>query len=363
MAATAPMPVGGYPVRSLFGDALQTLQGKVVFVDVVNGTSGGSRGDFHRPYATPEQGRDAAFAGDLVIVGPGSFTCTTSLLKDGVDWLFPAPTRITMNVTGTVGIWDDGGTAITSRVMGSGIFTRSGSSSVVPVVQSSHASSVISVEASELELIGGATASKAVACSAGTLSVKVGYIHSSGGGAWLIHWVNGALTVTADRLVSDSICFVPAVASSPTGSARIFAGSAAAAFGVYGISSNASAISRVTFLDITSSDRTFHQEGTDTIIVEDSTSLGRVDISNGTLRLRRNRIDTSSDASNDSITVVGGTLIVEPGHVIIPNAAKNSIGAASAKNATVYPGSVAKYAVHANITQLVSSLTVSTSVV
>jgi hypothetical protein len=61
--------------------------GNTLWVDAVNGDDAtGTAGRQDLPFLTLEEARDAATSGDTVVVRPGSYTTTTPLVKDGVNW-------------------------------------------------------------------------------------------------------------------------------------------------------------------------------------------------------------------------------------------------------------------------------------
>lgn len=75
--------------------------------------------------------KSASVSGDLIWVGPGSYTISTNLLKNGVNWHFAAGATVTRSDTGDGSIWDDWTTgangACTSVISGAGTFIRTGS--------------------------------------------------------------------------------------------------------------------------------------------------------------------------------------------------------------------------------------------
>jgi hypothetical protein len=75
------------------------------------------------PYTTLASAKTAAASGDLIVVHPGSYTVTASILKNGVNWHFEAGATVTQTPadTETVGFLNDA-TGITSRITGAGKF-------------------------------------------------------------------------------------------------------------------------------------------------------------------------------------------------------------------------------------------------
>lgn len=75
-------------------------------------------------YTTLAAAKAAAVSGDLVVVHPGAYVATTSILKDGVNWHFEAGAIVSMDMTSNstlVGILEDT-TGITCQITGKGEF-------------------------------------------------------------------------------------------------------------------------------------------------------------------------------------------------------------------------------------------------
>jgi len=95
-----------------------------VFVDPDGNDGTGTRERVDRPFLTLAAARTAASAGDIIIVAPGSYTVTSPILKDDVNWHFDAGAVVTMTASDlavvagpladTVGV--------TSKVSGLGTF-------------------------------------------------------------------------------------------------------------------------------------------------------------------------------------------------------------------------------------------------
>lgn len=343
------------------------IVGNTVFVDqFIGDDSTGLRERMDKPFATPAAAVAAAVSGDVIEYGPGSFTCTASLAKDGVDHRFPHLTRITMNTTGTAGIWDDGGTGMTFRVTGNGLFTRSGTSSNYAVIRAGHADSEIYVEYSEIEMLSGPNGCSAARITAGSLTCAGGRVIASGtSGPHFFRWAGGTFNVSVDTVScadGNACVYVPVVSSPASTPAFVRVRRATAELGVVSLATS-TGTSRITISEGTFSNLSFYQLGTDTMIVEDSRVTGRSQLDQtGTLRFARTRIDSTA-TTNDTIGISAGTLILEPGNTLLAHASHESIDAGSAKNVVVYPGNAANKAVGANITQLGSTLTVSSSFV
>lgn len=72
-----------------------------------------------RPFAGPEAAKAAASSGDTIIVEPGSYTVTTTLAKDGVNWRGFVGTVINSTTPG-LALFDDGGVNMQFSVSGFG---------------------------------------------------------------------------------------------------------------------------------------------------------------------------------------------------------------------------------------------------
>lgn len=73
--------------------------------------------------------QSAAVSTDQISVGPGTYFITSSLGKNGVNWLF-APGAIVTTTTFNLEVWDDGGGALSFSVGGYGEFTTSNAEAV-----------------------------------------------------------------------------------------------------------------------------------------------------------------------------------------------------------------------------------------
>ncbi len=105
------------------------LTGKTLWVDSVNGNNGTAvSGDLGHPYLTLAAAKAAATSGDLVIVLPGTYTPTTSILKNGVNWHFEAGATVSLVGSSNVGILDDQNSAVTCTISGEGDFYQESTS-------------------------------------------------------------------------------------------------------------------------------------------------------------------------------------------------------------------------------------------
>ena len=100
------------------------LAGNVVIVDAVNGNdSTGVAGDLAKPFLTLLAAQTAASAGQTIVVYPGTYTSSSSLGKNGVNWHFMLGAIV--NFTGG-SAWSPSTTAVTFKVSGDGEFVCSG---------------------------------------------------------------------------------------------------------------------------------------------------------------------------------------------------------------------------------------------
>lgn len=75
-----------------------------------------------QPYATLTKAKTEASAGDIIVVGPGTYD-EDDLAKNGVDWYFERGAKVVKTTTGsTPYLFDDGGVAMIYNVLGKGHF-------------------------------------------------------------------------------------------------------------------------------------------------------------------------------------------------------------------------------------------------
>ena len=202
-----------------------TNAGKTLVVDSVNGSdSTGARGRSALPFLTLSAAKAAANSGDTVRVLPGAYTTTTSLAKDGVNWHFEAGATVAMLTSADIGIWDDGGAAMVFTVTGKGEFTVTADDGdpSIKCVQSSHASSDISVVAKKIGINGAlGIGGFAINGVAGRLTVVAEQILTVGDTDYAVWWINGEMSVYADLIDCSYIAITSIVVTAPTGHAYI----------------------------------------------------------------------------------------------------------------------------------------------
>lgn len=185
--------------------------GQMIYVDSVVGTSGGERGRFDKPFATPTQAKAVAVAGDLIHVGPGSYALSSNLSKDGVNWYFEQGATVTLDQTGEFGIFDDETIAASFSVGGFGEFvmnTNTEDHAFVGAFKTSHASSNIQVHAKSILLSNSAGDPSDSACAVngarGTLIVECTDFIQSDTIGYCIYWENGPMHVTAPNIIGGA---------------------------------------------------------------------------------------------------------------------------------------------------------------
>jgi len=184
--------------------------GKMIYVDSVYGDDAtGLVGRFDKPYLTLAAAKAAASSGDLVHVGPGTYTVTTNLAKDGVNWYFEQGASVSMVQDGEFGMFDDEDTAMSFSVGGFGEFHMTSASedfSFVHAITTRNDGTNIKVTGKSVLASTsagptfGSDSSGAVAGIKGALEVNFDTIESDGFG-YCVYWDNGPMHVNARRIV------------------------------------------------------------------------------------------------------------------------------------------------------------------
>lgn len=211
-----------------YGYILPTqANGNVVWVDDVLGNDGtGVLGSASLPYLTLSAAKTAATAGYTVVVRPGTYAITTTIAKNGVNWYFYPGAVVTLtNDIDSVGIWDDGGAAMTFTVSGAGKFIRTTADDFLAAknIHVTHASSNISIEADELTTNAGddGTGSSVVYQTAGVVNVSSRLITSTGASGYAVWWINGSMFIRASQINSEYTCVFSEVNAAPAGDCNI----------------------------------------------------------------------------------------------------------------------------------------------
>lgn len=205
--------------------------GKVVWVDSVNGVDAtGVRGIETKPFLTPAAAKTAAASGDVVLVLPGAYTVAASLAKNGVNWhLCPGVTITWAEGSSTgVGIFDDGGVAMSYIITGAGDIVRTATDGFVgetPAVRTGHASSVVDIQCRDITCDdGGGGFSICVRGQAGRIRVKCRDLLSNAtslDGGYATWWDNGDMEVEGRYAWGASGAHYSSVNATPTGECDI----------------------------------------------------------------------------------------------------------------------------------------------
>jgi len=133
-------------------------------------------GDTYRidkPFATLGAAKTAATLGDTIFVLPGTWN-EKNLLKTGVNWYFVQGAKVIYSGSGNGAIFDDSATganaAVTSTIMGYGIFTNNGSGSTNSVFYVTQSSTNLTIEGESAENNSGNTVT--IAMSNGTTVMR-----------------------------------------------------------------------------------------------------------------------------------------------------------------------------------------------
>lgn len=195
-------------IAALAGAGGTMLQGLTLRVDSINGVDAtAARGDATKPYLTLAAALAAASAGDLIDVGPGTYTVTDSILKHGVNWHFAAGAVVqrTNNTNGD-GILDDKGASITCRITGHGVFNMTSSADAQSgTVAARHASSVIVVECDSISMANAATLTSynlhgCIWAGLGMVHVRCRALVGSGVSVCGVWWTDGNGHVECDTI-------------------------------------------------------------------------------------------------------------------------------------------------------------------
>lgn len=192
-------------INSAGGGGVSALPtGKQLRVDAVNGddvtAAAASTGhDLTKPFLTLPAAKTSAVSGDTVIVGPGAYTVSGSIAKNGVNWDFDSGATVT-SAAATPGIFDDGNTAMTFEVTGSGRFVIAHATDEgTYAIYLAHANSSAKIECDEI--YGNALT---LVYSNGSLALRARNIEGTGDTGGAIELVgSGINNIHADNIVSS----------------------------------------------------------------------------------------------------------------------------------------------------------------
>jgi len=187
------------------------LTGNTIWVDAVNGddaTAVVGRQDL--PFLTLTDAKDAASAGYTIRVRPGAYVVSESISVNGVNWHFETGASVLMTTDANGSIFDDGGSAMSFTVTGSGVFTRGETSqpeAYANVIHMSDPGSEFTVYCDQImntanEESGdiGLPGTSAIYHGDGTLSVFSRIIEAQG---YAYYWRKGPAWITADSITSN----------------------------------------------------------------------------------------------------------------------------------------------------------------
>lgn len=151
-------------VRELVSAAsiLQINSPNISWVNTSGNNTLARRGVMNAPFATPEAALVASTAGDTIVVLPGIYNITSSLLKNGITWLLYPGVVFSHSCPANTGMFDDSSGSLICTVLGYGTFSSSGPSK--PIININNQSS-ISIEAGQITSYGSTTISTANAVS------------------------------------------------------------------------------------------------------------------------------------------------------------------------------------------------------
>lgn len=285
-----------------------------LYVDLANGNdSTGTRERADLPYLTLAAAKAAATSGDTIYVRPGAYTCSASLAKNGVNWHFAAGASVTFaSDVSTVGIWDDGGTAMVFAVTGDGDFTRSTADEFLgfKLVNCSHASSVMSIRGRDFTSTGSTDGTCSVFWQdAGELYFEARNITQTGGNSYAVWWSNGAGYGRCAKCESEYIAYSSSVNATPTGDGHFAADEIIGQVASGGSDTTAAAwvrcnILRAAGISVSSS-------GGARLYVEAQKIFGRLELSGGLVYVRSDKLSAVANggATTPSLiyAVAGGT--------------------------------------------------------
>lgn len=164
--------------------------GKTLFVDSVNGNDGtGTRGRMDLPFLTCAAAKTAASSGDVIEVRPGSYN-EANLAKDGVHWFGWPGANIAYTGTSNA-IFDDGGAAVSCRIVWHGTLSASGTKPIIKVTHSS-SSYVLDVAVMTHTGTAGSNAHSCIYQSAGSI---VGRVQQASAIRSVLSWNSGNMTL------------------------------------------------------------------------------------------------------------------------------------------------------------------------
>lgn len=194
--------INGSPITS------QLNVGKSLYVDAINGVdSTGTRGVASLPFLTLNAAKIAASSGDIIYVGPGSYTPTSSLAKNGVNWSFSLGCAI--NATDFF-IFDTTSGSFTFSVFGRADFFTNQVIGSAGTLAANNSGSNIHLEARSITNTtksgNSDTGSSCIQCSNGTIRIYADLIQQIGDD-YCVWWNQGNAYIHSQTITSNSTIY------------------------------------------------------------------------------------------------------------------------------------------------------------
>ncbi|HZZ28481.1 MAG TPA: hypothetical protein VFE46_10810 [Pirellulales bacterium] len=273
--------------------------------------------------------KTAAIAGQKISVGPGAYSATASILKNGVAWDFAAGASVSVT-SDTVELFGDGGEAIVCKITGHGDFTSQvvttdfGSNNLIHI---QNANTDIYLEGHSFTMHGSSDANCSVLLQeAGRVRLH-GNVLSDGGTDYTIWWKNGDLYAEGDSAGGPSTycVFDSQVDAAPTstpdgqiGNAYLNYKHITGNIGVAnpGLDTSAAAWIQASLID---GGDIYDQSGNNKIYIESEKGYGTIQSTSGTglcyITLQKHSADASGGAFPQFIGWHTGTLRYWVNHV------------------------------------------------
>lgn len=286
--------------------------GKTLWVDSVFGTSAASalRQRFDRTFSGPEAARDAASAGDNIEVRPGAYSISSSLAKHQVDWNVHSNATITFaSDVSTVGIWDDGGAAMSFTVTGEGNYVRSTTDEglAFKLVNCSHASSNMLIKGRDFTTTGSENGLCAVFWGeAGTLNYEARNIVCTGSNTYANWWSNGTMRGRAFYCSSAYVAAGCSVNATPTGDGHFTAEEVVGLVSSGGSNASAAYWFRANILNGSLAGQSVDAGG-NRLYIEAQKLFGAIRSSNGMLYVRGDKLSATKNGTSGNASLLHAT--------------------------------------------------------
>ena len=215
-SAVVPGNVVGYTGPTV-QDALEQvaqgvpiLTGNTLWVDAVYGNdSTGLANRQDRPFLTCVAAKDAAVAGDLIEVRPGTYD-EKNLLKNGVNWNFHAGASVVYTGATNGSIFDDGpdgaNEAVVCTICGEGVFQWTNDFGAATqdfaILQVQNPASVINMTGKRIDMIGNNFAfAWTIYQVRGSISVSMSEAITSITGSYNMGWLGGSGSISSPQIL------------------------------------------------------------------------------------------------------------------------------------------------------------------